>query len=99
MTARGAYARRNAGHRRRRHQLSEQAVSDWDRLQVAFDGVRSAIRLLRRRRQPLGTPPGAHDTAADRLTRETAEYLTRLAGQIDRGEYDAQKPKKTETTA
>ena len=43
---RGVYAHRNAGHRNRRTQLAEQAVSDWDRLRVAFDGLRSRSSLL-----------------------------------------------------
>ena len=91
MTARGVYARRNAGHRARQAQLAEQAAGDWDRLRVAFDGLRAAIRLLERRRQPLGTPPGAHQKTAAQITRTTTAYLTHLAGQIDRGEYDAKK--------
>jgi len=88
---RGVYARRNAGHRARQAQLLEQAVSDWDRMRVAFDGLRSAIRLFARRRPPLGTPPGTHEKTAAELTREATAYLTHLAGRIDRGEYDAKK--------
>jgi hypothetical protein len=88
---RGAYARRNAGHRLRQHQLAEQAGSEWELLRVSFDGLRAAIRLLQRRRPPLGTPPGVHQARADALAREAAAYLADLAGRIDRGEYDARR--------
>jgi hypothetical protein len=91
MTRRGVYANRNAGHRARQAALLTEAGSDWDRLQVAFDGFRSAVRLLQRRRPPLGTPPGVHDTQAQQLVRDTTADLQTLAERIDAGEFDATK--------
>jgi hypothetical protein len=91
MARHGAYARRNAGHRARRKALLDQAGSDWDRLRVAFDGFRSAVRLLQKRRPPLGTPPGTHDATAAALVADAARYLQGLAERIDIGEYDATK--------
>jgi hypothetical protein len=87
----GAYARRNAGHRARRAALYAQAGSDWARLLVAFDGFRSAVRLLQRRRPPLGTPPGVHAANAAQLVRDMTRHLLSMADRIDTGEYDAKK--------
>lgn len=85
----GAYARRNAAHKARQARRRSQAGSAWQRLEVSYDGFRSSLRLLQRRRPPLGTPPGAHADRAGQLAREAADYLERMAIKVDRGDYDA----------
>ena len=89
MAQYGVYARRNAARKARQEQRLAQAGSDWERLQVTYDGLRASLRLMQRRRPPLGTPPGAHEDRAEQLAREAADYLQTLARQIDRGDYDA----------
>ena len=89
MAQYGVYARRNAARKERQQQKLSQADSDWERLQVTYDGLRASVRLLQRRRPPLGTPAGVHEIRAEQLVREAADYLQTLARQIDRGDYDA----------
>jgi hypothetical protein len=91
MAQHGAYARRNKAHKDRYARLLAQAGNDWDRLRVNFDSFRASVRLLQRRRPPLGTPAGTHDAAAAELVREAADYLQRLVLRIDAGEFDAQR--------
>lgn len=92
MPQRGVYANRNAGHKARQARLFAEAGNDAERLAAAYAWFRSSVALLARRRPPLGTSPGVHATQAAALTRQATEYLIHLAGQIDRGEYDAKKP-------
>jgi hypothetical protein len=92
MAQRGAYAHRNRGHQARQLTLLSQAGTDWERMVAAFDGTRAALRLLRKRRPPLGAPAGAHDVTADAIARDVAEYLVNLNRRISRGEFDAEKP-------
>lgn len=89
----GAYARRNAAHRARQAELLTQAarLGSWAELQVTFDVFRSAVRLLGKRRPPLGTPPGTHEAQAEVIIRQLTRYLRDLAVRIDAGDYDARK--------
>ncbi len=91
MAQHGAYARRNKAHRARTALLFAQAGSDWGRLGVSYDALRASIRLLQRRRPPLGTPAGAHDAAAAELVRDAADYLQQMVARIDSGEFDARR--------
>jgi hypothetical protein len=87
----GAYARRNAEHKKRQAERLAQAASGWEELEVTYDGLRAALRLMQRRRPPLGTPHGTHETQAEQLAREAAEYLKSLYRRIDQGAYDAER--------
>jgi hypothetical protein len=89
MTQRGAYARRNAGHRERRARLFAAAPDDAARLVAAFDWFRSSAALLARRRTPKGVPQSAHADVAVRLVREATAHLKAVAEAIDRGDHDA----------
>jgi len=89
MAQYGVYARRNAARKERQQQKLSQAGSAWECLEVTYDGLRASLRLMQRRRPPLGTPPGAHEDRAEQLARAAAQYLERLARQIDQGDYDA----------
>jgi len=89
MAQHGAYARRNARHKMLQAERLAKAASGWEELEVTYDGFRAALRLMQRRRPPLGTPPGTHETQAEQLAREAAEYLKDLYRRIDQGDYDA----------
>lgn len=85
----GVYARRNAEHKKRQAERLAQAATPWEELEVTYDGLRAALRLMQRRRPPLGTPAGVHETQAEQLAREAADYLKNLYRRIDQGTYDA----------
>jgi hypothetical protein len=87
----GAYANRNRAHQERALTLVAQAGTPWERLIASYDGFRAAVRLLQKRRQPLGTPAGYNQAQAERLVADAADYLERLFKQIDAGVYDAAK--------
>ena len=90
MAQRGAYARRNLGHRGAQAARLAAARGDMQRLTAAFDMFRSAVALLSRRRPPRDADQSAHRAAAAGLTRDVTAYLKDLADAIDRGDYDAQ---------
>jgi hypothetical protein len=93
MARRGVYAHRNQAHRAHQAAFLEEAAArgSWEELAAAFGVFRAAVKLLIRRRPPLGTPPGVHEAQAEALTRQVIAYLRDLAGRIDAGDFDARK--------
>lgn len=91
MAQRGAYTRRNAGHKAEHARRFAGAANDRDRLAAAFGWFRSSALLLARRRPPRGTGQDVHRAASARLIREAAQYLKERAEEIDRGDHDARK--------
>jgi hypothetical protein len=93
MSRHGAYANRNRAHRDYQARVLElaRAQGSWEELRVTFDAFRAAVKLLRKRRPPRGTPPGVHETQAETLTRQAISYLAELARRIDAGDFDARK--------
>ena len=89
MAQRGAYARRNAGHKAEHARRFAEARTDEERLDAAVGWLRSSLVLLQRRRPARGVAPSAHRAAAVRLMRDTAAELRDLAKRIDAGAYDA----------